>query len=105
MDQEQHTTVLKELSDIKSSLAVNTNETANIKQSIAEIKLDIREIKTDFVTRREFNDAIKTLREEDPSPDHETRLRAMERFRWLVTGALIILNIIGDYILYSVLKK
>lgn len=56
--------VLKELSDIKSSLAVNTNETANIKGSVGEIKVDIREIKNDFVNRREFNDALGSLRQE-----------------------------------------
>jgi hypothetical protein len=56
--------VLKELSDIKASLAVNTNETANIKGSVTEIKTDIREIKNDFVSRREFNDGLTAVREE-----------------------------------------
>ncbi len=51
-------TILKELSDIKANLAVNSNETANIKQSISEIKVDVREIKDDSVTRREFSDAM-----------------------------------------------
>ena len=55
-------TILKELSDIKSSLAVNTSETANIKQSIAEIKVDIKEIKDDYVIRREFNEALIQIR-------------------------------------------
>lgn len=53
--------VLKELSDIKSSLAVNTNETANIKTSITEIKVDIKEIKNDFITRREMTDAVALI--------------------------------------------
>ena len=57
-------TILKELSDIKASLAVNTNETANIKASVAEIKSDMKEIKNDFVTRREFNEALKEVREQ-----------------------------------------
>lgn len=56
--------LLKELSDIKSSLAVNTSETANIKGSITEIKTDIREIKADFVNRREFNDGLGAIRSE-----------------------------------------
>lgn len=56
--------ILKELSDIKSSLAVNTNETANIKASIGEIKSDIKEIKNDFITRREMAEGMSLLREE-----------------------------------------
>lgn len=56
--------IMKELSDIKASLAVNTNETANIKQSMAEIKGDIKEIKNDFINRREFTDAISEIHNE-----------------------------------------
>ena len=56
--------ILKELSDIKASLAVNTNETANIKANISEIKGDIKDIKLESVGRREFNDAMGTLRSE-----------------------------------------
>lgn len=53
--------VLKELSDIKASLAVNTNETANIKASIGEIKTDIKDIKSDSVGRREFSEALVSV--------------------------------------------
>jgi hypothetical protein len=60
--------LLKELSDIKASLAVNTSETANIKGSITEIKSDIREIKADFVSRREFNDGLASVRAEIALP-------------------------------------
>lgn len=56
--------ILKELSDIKAALAVNTKETENIKGTIGEIKVDIKEIKSDFVNRREFNDTIVSLRKE-----------------------------------------
>lgn len=56
------TAILKELSDIKASLAVNTNETANIKASIGEIKGDIKEIKNDYVIRREFNESLVEIR-------------------------------------------
>ncbi len=50
--------VLKELSDIKSSLTANTVETTNIKSSIGEIKIDLREMKNESVGRREFTDVI-----------------------------------------------
>jgi len=63
-EQDIHSTqiILKELSDIKASLAVNTNETANIKSSIADIKSDMKEIKNDFVTRREYDEALKEIK-------------------------------------------
>jgi len=101
----QSTAILKELSDIKSNLAVNSSETLNIKNTIVEIKGDIRDIKSDFVTRREFNDAIKTIREGSPDHDFENRLRMLEKFRWQFAGGISILTIVADYILYNVLKK
>lgn len=58
----QSSAILKELSDIKSSLAVNTNETANIKASLLEMKGDIKEIKNDFVSRREFNEVTMDIK-------------------------------------------
>lgn len=61
---DQSTAILKELSDIKANLAVNSNETANIKASIGEIKIDIREIKNDYIARREFTDALIQVRKE-----------------------------------------
>lgn len=65
LDQQDNNTaaILKELSDIKASLAVNTNETANIKARIGEIQLDIKEIKSDYVIRREFTEALIEIRE------------------------------------------
>lgn len=38
-----HMLMMKELSEIKSSLAVNTNETSNIKARVAEIQADGKE--------------------------------------------------------------
>jgi predicted nucleic acid-binding Zn-ribbon protein len=56
--------ILRELSDIKSSLAVNTSETSNIKVNMNEVKVDIKEIKNDKVSRRELNEAIKAINDE-----------------------------------------
>ena len=58
---DQSTAILKELSDIKASLAVNTNETGNIKQRVTELQVDVKEIKNDFVNRREFNEQLTAL--------------------------------------------
>lgn len=81
MENQDHTqTILKELSDIKASLAVNTNETANIKASVAEIKIDVREIKNDFVPKRELDDRLRTII--TLSAIHETRLKWLERIAY-----------------------
>lgn len=37
--------------------------------------------------------------------DFEKRIRVLEAFRWQLVGALVVLQSIGDYILYLVLKK
>lgn len=48
--------ILRELSDIKTNLALNTQQTSNLEKNVNEIKTDIKEIKNDYVSRREFND-------------------------------------------------
>ncbi len=58
---DQSTAILKELSDIKANLAVNSAETINIKTSITEIKGDIKEIKNDYIARREFNEQLASI--------------------------------------------
>lgn len=58
LDPQQVTAILNQLSDIKSSLAVNTTETGNIKSSMSEMKGDLKEIKNDFVNRREFTEKL-----------------------------------------------
>ena len=63
MENNEHPSVMKELSDIKASLAVNTSETKNIKDSISEIKSDMRDIKSQFVTRGEYTDAHEDLKD------------------------------------------
>lgn len=72
MEQGNNTTILKELSDIKSSLAVNTSETSNIKATIGEIKSDVRDIKINSVTQEQHNEVLKII------TDHEARLRTIE---------------------------
>lgn len=95
-------TVLKELSDIKASLAVNTSETANIKGNITDIKTDMREIKNDFVNRRELNDALIVIRktEEDNkvSTDkllatHSKEIESLIGTRNKTIGALLVLQL------------
>ena len=61
--------IMRELSIIKSSLAVQTSETVNIKESIGEIKMDIKEIKSNYINQEQHK-ALMT----DVS-DHEERIR------------------------------
>lgn len=56
--------ILKELSDIKSSLSVNTNETSNIKATVNEIKTTVKEIQNNYITRREHDSDLSAIREE-----------------------------------------
>jgi len=41
-----HMSILKQLSEINSSLNVNTNETSNIKNRVSEIQNDVKDTKT-----------------------------------------------------------
>lgn len=93
--------ILKELSDIKASLAVNTNETANIKASISEIKGDMKEIKNDFVNRREFNEGIKSVREEADAANKAVKadIQPLKKF---VYG---VISIMGAVILGALLNQ
>jgi len=92
LDQSQTAPILKELSDIKASLAVNTSETANIKITIGEIKADIREIKTKTVSQEQHKELA------DVVSDHEGRIRSNEtnitRVLTFGTVCLIILGLL-----------
>ena len=89
---QQNSAILKELSDIKASLAVNTNETQNIKLSISEIKTDVRDIKTNAVTQEQYKGLLEMLK------DHEERLRVAEtkltRILTWGSAALLVLGIL-----------
>ncbi len=91
-------TILKELSDIKASLAVNTSETQNIKGTISEIKVDIRDIKTNAVTQDQFKTVVES------HADHEKRIRVLEvNVTKILTWGTIGLALIG--IIQFVLSK
>lgn len=81
MEKVNEQAILEKLSDVKALLAVNTAETQNIKSNLTEIRADVREIKNDAVTRREFVDAIfnvEKLIEEKISP--------MRKFVYSIVG-------------------
>lgn len=47
----QSTAILKELSDIKANLAVNSNETKNIKESVTDLRADVKDLKLNVADR------------------------------------------------------
>jgi hypothetical protein len=65
--------IMKELSDIKTSLAVNTNETSNITKSLEEVKIAVKEIIKNYITQAQHKELV------DSHADHETRLRSSEK--------------------------
>lgn len=82
--------------------------------STVDVKLDylqrdVNDIKRrleDNVSRREFTEGMKIVREAIPNEDdHENRLRSLEQFKWQLVGGLIVMQFLSDYILYVVLKK
>lgn len=79
--EQEASAILKELSDIKSSLAVNTSETKNIKETIGEIKTDVKEIKNDNVNRREFTEALTVIRDE-----MEEKVSPLRKFIYGIIG-------------------
>ena len=88
----QSTAILKELSDIKSNLAINSTETANIKATIQEIKNDVKEIKGDVITRREHNELIKLVN------DQGKQLQNLEYWQIKVSAYATAIAIIVSYL-------
>lgn len=94
-EEQQQGSILHELADIKANLAVNTSQTDNIKTAISEIKTDIKEIKSDFVNRREFNEALASLREE---------IAPMKKFVYGLIG-VVLLAVLGAIINLVIMNK
>ena len=104
--------ILKELSDIKVSLGVNTNETQNIKSSIGEIKSDIHEIKANYITQEQHTQLVTNLNthssaNDKTTADHENRIRNNEtNITKIMTwgSALVLLIGIVEFLLNKFIK-
>ncbi len=89
--------LMRELSDIKASLAVNTNETANIKQRVTELQVDVKELKTDVAGRVaaleaekvDRSDFAKALEEQQKTNGNlDGRIRTLEDWKiWVIAYA------------------
>ncbi len=85
--------ILKELSDIKANLAVNSSETINIKGTISEIKVDLREIKSNFVTQTQHKVLVDLIN------DQEIRLRKVESYIDTLVGKIWGIGIIASLVM------
>ena len=100
-DNQNHIIILNALSEIKSSLSVNTNETRNIKESMNEIKSEVKEVKNkvEFQNGRVrhledwSNEAKKLLEGNIHTTDG---LRNHKSYLW---GAFTILTLLGGVII------
>lgn len=72
-DHSNQSNIMKELSDIKTSLAVNTNETQTIKESVNEVKGDVKEMKKNYITQEQHKELVVC------KDDHEIRIRDTEK--------------------------
>lgn len=98
---DQSTAILKELSDIKSALAVNSNETINIKQRVTELQVDVKEIKNDFINRREFNEQVQALKQQ-----YDSQYKGLkEKVNLLQKIIYSVFGIIGVTVLAAILKS
>ena len=61
--------IMKELSDIKSSLATNTEATANIKESVNDVKGVVKEMQKNYITQEQHKILVNDI------ADHEIRIR------------------------------
>ena len=84
--------IMRELSDIKRDIAVNTETTQNIKESLAEVKETMNKIETNYIKPEQHKVLADTV------CDHETRLRDSEKsiiqIRTYGAIALVLLGII-----------
>ena len=64
--------IMKELSDIKTSLAVNTETTSNIKESVNDVKGVVKEMQRNYITQEQHKVLVDSI------ADHESRLRKVE---------------------------
>jgi hypothetical protein len=78
---DQNFTILKELSDIHSTVSSTGTEVSNIKSDIAEIKKDIHEIQQGYVNRLEFTNGLNALRNEIPKEKIDKTATDLEKLK------------------------
>lgn len=74
-----------------------------LQRDLREVKADVKDIKNDSISRREYTDGLNTIRGQFAegfkevgvqAGDHETRIRALETRVWKFIGALVVCQVI-----------
>jgi hypothetical protein len=99
--------IMRELSGIKSSLAVQTAETVNIKGIIGEIKSDIKEIKTGYINQEQHKTLVDCIAEHNLKiASIETRASELERSKIrqnvMMSIGIAILSLLVSLLIYHI---
>ena len=91
----------------KTDIAVLQVQVKNIEQDVSEIKSSLKEMHTELVSNAdETRKMLKEMREEDTAAHKElaSKVSALEKGRWMLMGAGIVLGSLGFDMLAKLLK-
>jgi septation ring formation regulator EzrA len=91
----------------KTEIAVLQVQVQNIEQDVSEIKSSLKEMH-ECIDRNahETRDMLKEMREEDTKAHRElgSKVSALEKWRWMMMGAGIVLGSLGFDMIAKMLK-
>jgi DNA-binding ferritin-like protein len=91
----------------KTDIAVLQVQVKNIEQDVSEIKTSLKEMHTELVTNAdETRKMLKSMRDEDVTAHKElaSKISALEKWRWMLMGAGIVLGSLGFDMIAKLLK-
>jgi chromosome segregation ATPase len=91
----------------KTDIAVLQVQVKNIEQDVSEIKSSLKEMHTELVSNAdETRKMLKEMREEDTKAHKElgSKVSALEKWRWMLMGAGIVLGSLGFDMIAKLLK-
>ena len=91
----------------KTDIAVLQVQVKNIEQDVSEIKASIKDMHESLNTNaHETRDMLKEMREEDTKAHRElgAKVSALEKWRWMMMGAGIVLGSLGFDMIAKMLK-
>lgn len=91
----------------KTDIAVLQVQVKNIEQDVSEIKASIKDMHESLNTNaHETRDMLKEMREEDVTAHKElaSKVSALEKWRWMMMGAGIVLGSLGFDMIAKLLK-
>jgi DNA-binding ferritin-like protein len=91
----------------KTDIAVLQVQVKNIEQDVSEIKSSLKEMHTELVDNAdETRKMLKSMRDEDVTAHKElaSKISALEKWRWMLMGAGIVLGSLGFDMVAKLLK-